>query len=226
MNLKDIDVKERKRLTRSFPILIAAFPNAGKSTASEFLSPEDKKRTIIFDIENKGLIEDLPEDYRSIYKLKPENIPPTTKSYKDNGNIRYLSITDMLPRIIAAIGHKEVDRVIIDSFTAYVNALEANLVTVHSGFTIWSKYSIALNEFFATLKEETNFHGKFVYLLAHYRPAKDKKDTESEQFAQVKGTAHYRLVESNFNTVLSLQNFQFIADNSDEYTSTLLMSMP
>jgi len=220
MTLENLSIEERKKLTRSYPVLISAFPNSGKSASVEFLSNEDKARTIIFDVENKGLPEDGPELYRSIYKLKPKDIDPKSKGYKDEGNVKYLSITDLISRMVAAIAHKDVDRVIIDSFTSFVSELENHLVTVHNGFTIWTKYSIALNEFFAMIKEETNTHGKFVYILGHYRPAKDKKDTESEQFTQVKGTAHYRMVESNFNTVLSLQDFRFVADNSDEFTST------
>lgn len=220
MTLENIALVERKKLTRSYPVLIASRPNSGKSASVEFLSDEDKKRTIIFDVEGKGLPEDTPDIYRSVYKLKPKDIDPKSKGYKDEGNVKYLSITELIARMVAAIGHKDVDRIIIDSFTSFVNALEAHLVTVHNGFTIWSKYSIALNEFFAMIKEETYTHGKFVYIMAHYRPAKDKKDTESENFAQVKGTAHYRMVESNFNSVISIDNFQFIADNSDEFTST------
>ena len=220
MTLKGIDLVERKKLTRPYPVLMSAFPNSGKSASVEFLPAEDKKRTIIFDVENKGLPEDDPSDYRSIYKLKPKDVDAKSKAYKDEGNVKYLTITELIARMIAAIGHKDVDRIIIDSFTSFVSELENHLVMVHNGFTVWTKYSIALNEFFAMIKEETNVHGKFVYILGHYRPAKDKKDTESEQFTQVKGTAHYRMVESNFNTVISLDQFQFVADNSDEFTST------
>ena len=220
MTLENIPLEERQKLARSYPVLMSAFPNSGKSASVEFLSDEDKARTIIFDVENKGLPEDEPELYRSIYKLKPRDVDPKSKGYKDHGNVKYLSITELISRIVAAIGHKDVDRIIIDSFTSFVSELENHLVVVHNGFTVWTKYSIALNEFFAMIKEETNTHGKFVYILGHYRPAKDKKDTESEQFTQVKGTAHYRMVESNFNTVLSLEDFCFVADNSDAFTST------
>jgi len=220
MTLENIDLVERRKLTRSYPVLISAFPNSGKSASVEFLPEEEKKRTIVFDVENKNFPEDDPSQYRSVYRLKPKDIDPKSKSYKNEGNIKYLPITDFISRITMAIAHKDVDRVILDSFTAFVAELENHLVTVHNGFTVWTKYSVALNEFFAMIKEETNTHGKFVYILGHYRPAKDKKDTESEQFTQVKGTAHYRMVESNFNTVVSLEDFAFTADNSDPFSST------
>ena len=36
----------------------------------------------------------------------------------------------------------------------------------------------------------------------------------------VKGNAHYRLVESHFNTVVTIEDFKFKADNHAAYDST------
>lgn len=220
MTLENIDLDQRKKLTRAYPVLISAFPKAGKSAAVEFLPPEDKKRTILFDVENKGLPEDDPDQYRSVYRFKPTTPDAKTKGYKDEGNVKYLTIEDMMKRMQQAIAHPEVDRVIVDSFTAFVAEFERHYVTTSNGFTVWNKYNQMLHDFFALIKEETHTHGKFVYILGHYKPAKDKKDSESEKFTQVKGRDHFRMVESNFNTVLGLEDFKFVADNSDPYSST------
>lgn len=220
MNLENIDIDERKKLTRAYPVLISSFPKAGKSAAVEFLPEEEKKRTVIFDVENKGLPEDDESQYRSVYRFKPSDIDPKSKGYKDHGNIKYLTIEEMMKRIQLAIGHKDIDRVVIDSFTAFVAEFERHYVTTSNGFTVWNKYNQMLHDFFALVKEETHVHGKFVYILGHYKPAKDKKDTESERFTQVKGKDHFRMVESNFNTVIGIRDFKFFADNRDEFSST------
>ena len=86
--------------------------------------------------------------------------------------------------------------------------------------TTWVQYSKALTDWFSLLKDETRFNAKFVYVLGHYTPSKDSKDTEAEKFTKVKGTMHYRMVEANFNSVLTIDNHKFIADNDNEYDST------
>lgn len=133
MNLENIDINERKKLTRSYPVLISSFPKAGKSAAVEFLPEEEKKRTVIFDVENKGLPEDDESQYRSVYRFKPSDIDTKSKGYKDHGNIKYLTIEEMMKRIQLAIGHKDIDRVVIDSFTAFVAEFERHYVTTSNG---------------------------------------------------------------------------------------------
>ena len=214
MNLQGLTVQERKDLTRSYPVLISSFPNMGKSSAVEFLPDEEKARTIIFLAEGKQLPEDRESQYRTIYRIK------TDESQKNEGNVKYLPIEQYLPTMKKAIAHDEVDRIILDSFTAFTDTLERTLVKLHNGFTVWVEYSKELYDFFSTIKEETYVHGKFVYVLGHYVPAKDKKEKDSEQFTKVAGSKHYRMVESNFNTVLTLEDFKFKADNNEVFDST------
>jgi hypothetical protein len=219
MNLSDKSLEERKKLTKSYPILIAAFPNAGKSSAVEMLSDEDKARTIIYDLEGKGLPEDDESLYRAIIKIK--NVYETNDYlYKDVGNVKYKSIEDVMVHMRKAMAHKDVDRIIIDSFSTLVDEFEKHYVTVSNGFASWIQYNKELYSWFRMLKEETYTHGKFVYVMAHYKPAKDPKDTESEKFTTVKGKDHFRMVESHFNTVLSIEDFKFRADNTDTFDST------
>ena len=229
MNLKDKTLQERKKLTRSYPVLISSFPKSGKSSAVETLSDEDKARTIIYDIEGKGLPDDDETKYRSIMKLKDSTKPQLDYLYKDEGNVKYRNLTDMMSHMRKAVSHEDVDRIIIDSFTALVDEFAKHFVSVSNGYTVWTLYNGELYDWFRMLKEETYTHGKFVYVLGHYTPAKPIKDpktgkmivdSESEKFTKVKGSDHFRMVESHFNTVITIEDYKFIADNSNEFDST------
>jgi len=222
MTLKDLDLTTRRKLTRAYPVLISSFPNMGKSSAAEFLSEEDKKRTIIIDVENKGLPNDGDYEYRTVVRIKPEGqVHPTQAHlYVDYDNVKYKTLTELQNYLRKALAHPAVDRVIIDSFTALVDQLEVHFVTVNNGYAVWVNYSKELTNWFSLLKSEARFNGKFIYVLGHYRPAKDSKDTDVEKFTLVKGTMHYKMVESNFNTVLTVGDHKFIADNDNEYDST------
>ena len=228
MTLENVELNERKKLTRSYPVLVSSFPKAGKSSAVEFLSDDDKARTIIYDVEGKGLPDDDESLYRSIIKLKDSTKAELAYLYKDSGNIKYRDLTFMMSHIRKAIAHKDVDRIIIDSFTALVDEYAKHYVSVSNGYTVWTLYNTELYDWFRMLKEETYTHGKFVYVLGHYTPAKPVKDkngkmvadTESEKFTKVKGTDHFRMVESHFNTVVTVEEFKFIANNTNEFDST------
>jgi hypothetical protein len=217
MNLQDKTLEERKKLTRAFPVVIVGKPGCGKSAAIEFLPAEEKMRTIILDVEAKGLPEDDEADYYKVIKLKSID---SDNDLKDHGNVMYKTIEELLPYFKKAMASDKIDRIVVDTFTAFVSELERHYVTVHNGFTVWNSYNQQLHDFFRMLKEETYTHGKFVYVLGHYKPSKDKKDQDAEKFMVVKGNAHYRLIESHFNTVVEVDEFKFRADNSDEYDST------
>jgi len=217
MTLQGLTVEERKKLTKASPVAIVGKPGCGKSACVEFLPPEEKLRTIVFDLENKG----LPEDDESLYYkvVRLVSIDSTVKP-KDEGNILFKSIEEILPYFRKALASEKIDRVVIDSFTAHVAELERHYVTTSNGFTIWNSYSQHLHDFFRSMKEEVFTHGKWVYVLGHYKPSKDKKDSDAEKFMVVKGNAHYRLCESNYNTVVEVSEFKFRADNLNEYDST------
>ncbi|MEA3370855.1 MAG: AAA family ATPase [Campylobacterota bacterium] len=218
MLLSTLTDPERNKMTRGYPVIIASMPGAGKTSAVEMLPDEEKQRTLFFDLENKGFPSDVEEDYYKVVKLKPIDSKGTT--FKDHSNVIYKDINELLPYLKKAIAADKIDRVVIDSFTAYVSELERYFVTTSNGFTVWNSYNQALHDFFRSVKEETYIHKKLVYIVAHYRPSKDKKDPDAEKFVVVKGTAHYRLIESNVNTVISIEDFKLIADNSDDCSST------
>ena len=137
MTLENIPLADRVKLTRSYPVLISAFPGSGKSTSVEMLSDEDKARTVIFDVEGKGLPDDTGDEYRSIVRLKPTvPSPGSTMTYENEGNVKYRTIVEVMQHIRGALAHKDVDRVVIDSFTALVDAFEKHYVTVSNGLTL------------------------------------------------------------------------------------------
>ena len=229
MTLESKSLAERKKLTRSYPVLISSFPKMGKSSAVEFLSDEDKARTIIYDLEGKGLPDDDETKYRSIIKLKDSSKAELAYLYKDEGNVKYRDIENVMVHMRKAIAHKDVDRIIIDSLSTLVDEFEKHYVKVSNGYATWIQYNAELYDWFRMLKEETYTHGKFVYVLGHYTPAKPEKDpktgklsvdTEAERFTKVKGKDHYRMVESHFNTVITIEEFKFVADNLNEWDST------
>jgi len=222
MTLKGLSLPERRAATRAYPCLIVGVPGCGKSTIVEFLTPEEKQETIIIDIENKGLPSDLDSDYKTVVRMKPAGLisPDVAHLYQDYENVKYKTIAELFLYLRKAIAHPDVSRIVIDSFTALVSEIETQMLTVHNGFSSWVAYNAELQEFFNLIKQECKVVGCLLYVHAHYTPAKDPKDKESENFAKVSGNKWYRLVESQFSTVITIEDHKFIADNSNEYDST------
>ena len=210
MILKDIPILERKKLTRSYPVLVSGYAGCGKSSAVEFLSVEDKARTVIFNFDNKTLPEDEEAQYFKVkYLNNPEDKKPT-------------DIFQIIDVIKATIAIPDVDRIIIDTFSGYYKELDAVCNLRYNGFDVWKAYNAKIGELLNMLKVEAHAHAKFIYVLAHYKPV--KKETGDRKTVSVRGNEWFALIESEFNTVVEsvveAGEFKFIADNSDEYTST------
>ena len=190
MNLEGLTLAERRRVTKPYPLLIVSAPKKGKSRSIEKLPLEERMRTVYVDVENKGLPNLLDEDFFRVIRVKPAGIipPAQLRLYKDYENVKFLTLAELQDYLRKVLSNDKVDRVVIDSFTALVDQLEAHFVTVHNGFTVWTTYSKELTAWFTLLKEETRFNAKYVYMLGHYVPSKDKKDTDAERFCKVKGT--------------------------------------
>ena len=88
--------------------------------------------------------------------------------------------------------------------------------------TVWQLYRKEIVEWLGIIKQEQQFAGKFVYLLAHYFQAKNANlSDEEERFIQIQGNGFPRgTYESNFSTVIEVVDHQFIADNDDSFSST------
>ena len=134
MTLKDIPINERRKLTKAFPVLISSRPGAGKSYAIEELAPEDKLRTAIIDIEGKGCPNDADDEYFRIIRLKPNLIPPGKEEmYKDYDNVKYKTLVELKVYVPALLASDQIDRVVVDSFTALVDEAEKHYVSVSNG---------------------------------------------------------------------------------------------
>jgi hypothetical protein len=217
MILKGIEGNMKPKLVKSYPVLIVSAPSSGKSSAIEFLSTEDKTRTVILDADNKDLPEDDLSLYKQIIKIKPiEN----ELDLKDTDNIKYREIYEIIPLLKKAIQSPNVDRVIIDTFSNLVSDAELYFHKTANGYDRWKEYNDFLAEFFSMIKSFTKTYGKFVYVFGHYKPNKSINDLDGESFCFVKGNVHYRLVESHFNTVITLKDFKFVADNLNSSDST------
>ena len=105
------------------------------TSSMEFLSAEDKKRTIYVNLEGKNLPEDDPSMYRSEVRLKPLDAPASDPRYVDRDNIKFKTLLDIKPYFRKAMSHPEIDRIVFDSFTSLVDELEKYYVKVHNGLT-------------------------------------------------------------------------------------------
>ena len=123
MTLENIDILDRKKLTRSYPVLISGYAGCGKSSAVEFLSAEDKSRTVIFNFDNKTLPEDEEAQYfRVKYLNNPDDKKPT-------------DIFQVVEVIKATIAIPGVDRIIIDTFSGFYKELDSVCNQRYNGLT-------------------------------------------------------------------------------------------
>jgi hypothetical protein len=221
MTLKDIPLEERIKLTKTYPIAILGRTGSGKSASYQSLSDEDKKRTVVFNLENKTFMDSDESEYHTVIKFLPLDATPNDERYKDNGNVVYRTIDKINASLKAAIAKDDIDRVIIDSFSAYVDTAEREFKLTQKGFTIWTEYDRYIYDILQTIKNSTYVYGKFVYVIGHYTPDKDKsKDFESEKFMKVSGTKWHKLVEKEFNCCVEVRDHIFYADNKTDDDTT------
>jgi len=224
MILEGKDLIERRRIAKAYPVLIAAKQGTGKTAAMEFLSDEDKKRTVYINFENKSLPNDFGDEYRTIYMVKPSTMSASERvgNYKDYDNVKYKTLDELKLLMKKIFAHKDIDRVVLDSTTSLHEQIERHYVTTSKGFTVWTQYAQEILEWLSIIKEETMVNGKFCYVIGHQLPAKNAniKD-EEEPYIQIKGNTFPRGVyEGNFNTVLTIIDHKFVADNDDSYNPT------
>jgi len=134
MNFKEKPIAERRKLLRNYPLLISGPPNTGKTAAIETLSDEDKSRTVFFDLEGKGLVEDYEDQYFRVVRFKPMVVEPGKEAmYTDYENVKFKTLPELKVYFESIMASDQVDRVIIDSFTALVDTAEKYYATVNNG---------------------------------------------------------------------------------------------
>ncbi len=228
MTLEGKTIQERRVMTKHYPVAIVGAPSAGKTSSFSMLSAEDKKRTLLIDIDNKGVEDTIASEWLKVIKIKPPEVDEDDSSYEDFENVSYKLVEDIPTYLGMALKNESVDRVIIDSFSALSSSLYSTFVYLDKGFTVAVNYNKKLHDFFHAIKHESYQNGKMLYIIGHYMPEKvtktakgvDITDKEAEKFIKVLGREHYRTIEMHFKTVIIVDDFKFIADSKDTSNSS------
>jgi len=158
--------------------LILGPSGRGKSTSLENL---DKKTTVIINVERKALPFKGAKNYRMI-------LPTTVKQVEDA-----LSAIKTNPNGVSTI--------VIDSFSAYSDIVNAEANIVYSGYDIYKAYNNKLFTFFKTIKD-INEKGVDVVLIGHDETLMGEGGTSISKRLKVAGKQWEGLVEKEFDTVL------------------------
>ena len=217
MNLKDIDIATRKKLTSGYPALLCGTPGSGKSTSVENLPVEDKKRTFIVNMDNKAISDDDTEFFMVVH--------PHDKSVKASYSLDDPDMPDnLIKQILFAGANDKVDRIIIDTSTELLKFLELWSKEHFSGFDSWNAYNNSITKIFNALKETVITYGKFVYVFGHYPPLVKGGINNAKRYLTTKGNEHKNVLEEKFSTVVEAvledRQFWYSADSFEEDDTT------
>lgn len=208
MNLSGLTVAERKKLTSHYPVLLASETGSGKSMAFANLPQEDKKRTAIFNFDNKAISEDDSEFGVVYHDFKVEDIELVDNICKD---------------LITVFAYDECDRVFVDTFTLMTKLFNRWAAEHFKGYDVWNAYNNAITKVLETIKSCTLTYGKFAYVSAHY-PPKLGMAPNTKRYVTTKGKEHTNIIEESFSTVVETvmedRKFYFVADVFDETNTT------
>ena len=211
MNLKGLSLTERKKLTSHYPILLASETGSGKSFAFAQLPPEERKRTVVFNFDNKAICEG--EDDDEVF----------AKVYRDFDVEDYDMVDNICKNIISVASYDACDRILLDTFTLMTKLINRWAAIQFKGFDIWNGYNNAITQILETVKSCTITYGKFTYVTAHY-PPKLGHPTNEKRYVTTKGKEHTNIIEESFSTVvetvLEERQFYFEADVFDQTTTT------
>ena len=192
MNLKNKELVERKKLTSHYPLLIAGDTGSGKSTALSNMNLIDKKRTVIFNFDEKHISENDEEFYKVISGFKISDFDLINKL--DTAILKYAK-------------DDNVDRIVIDTFTSMTKLINRWSAEHHRGFDIWNAYNNSITQLINTIKTATLIYGKFGIVMGHYPP---KENGNIKRYLTTKGKEHTNVIEEQFNTVVE----SFIEDGA------------
>ena len=208
MNLENIKLVDRKRLTSHYPVLLASETGTGKSYAFSQLSPEEKKRTYILNFDGKSVSDDDSEFLKVYHAFDVEDIEMVDKIEK---------------QIITILADDRVDRLFIDTFTLMTKLFNRWAAMHFSGFDIWNAYNNSLTQILECVKSATLTYGKFTYVAAHY-PPRVGMAPNSKRYVTTKGKEHTNIIEESFSTVVETimedRSFKYVADVFDESNTT------
>ena len=208
MNLENIKLVDRKRLTSHYPVLLASETGTGKSFAFAQLSPEEKKRTYILNFDNKAISEDDSEFLKVYHIFDVDDIDMVDKIEK---------------QIITVLSNDQVDRLLIDTFTLMTKLFNRWAANHFSGFDVWNAYNNSITKILECIKSATLTYGKFTYVAAHY-PPRIGMAPNTKRYVTTKGKEHTNIIEESFSTVVETimedRKFKYVADVFDETNTT------
>ena len=208
MNLENIKLVDRKRLTSHYPVLLASETGTGKSFAFAQLSPEEKKRTYILNFDNKAISEDDSEFLKVYHTFDVDDIDMVDKIEK---------------QIITVLSNDQVDRLLIDTFTLMTKLFNRWAANHFSGFDVWNAYNNSITKILECIKSATLTYGKFTYVAAHYPPRLGMAPN-TKRYVTTKGKEHTNIIEESFSTVVETimedRKFKYVADVFDETNTT------
>ncbi len=185
MNLSNLTLTERKKLTSHYPVLLASETGKGKSYAFSQLSEAEKSRTVIFNFDNKQLSDDDSQFAKVYHDFDINDIDMIDKIIKD---------------LISVFAYEKCDRVLLDTFTLMTKLFNRWALVHFKGFDVWSQYNAAITYVLETIKSCTLTYGKFAYVTAHY-PPKDGA-VGRKVYVTTKGKEHTNIIEESFSTVV------------------------
>jgi len=251
MNLKDVSIAERKKLVSHWPILIIGSPGSGKTRAIENMSAEDKKRTIVINMDTKNIGNGEEGEFAAVFSVSSnkdmlearlQSIPDDQKEYKEHF-LKVLkssyfindpeSIDKLVNHIIKASFSPNIDRIVLDTFKSLdVFCEEWGQMNAPDSRAGWGMYGTALSKVMQALKEASILGLKFVYVYGHHIevPA-SAYDNTPKKMPDVKGNIMKGAVESNFNTIVYMHRdidgnilFESDVNNTNDTSRNKLVS--
>ena len=208
MILDKISLADRKKLTSHYPLLLASETGSGKSMAFAQLSAPEKKRTVIFNFDNKAISEDDSEFGKVYHDFDVEDIEMVDKICAD---------------LITVFAYDLCDRIFVDTFTLMTKLFNRWADKHFSGFDVWNAYNNAITQVLETIKSCTLTYAKFAYVSAHY-PPKVGMAPNTKRYVTTKGKEHTNIIEESFATVVETvmedRQFFFEADVFDNSSTT------
>jgi hypothetical protein len=208
MILESIALADRKKLTSHYPVLLASETGSGKSMAFANLDAAEKKRTVIFNFDNKAISEDDSEFLHIYHSFDAKDIDMVDKVEAD---------------LYKAFASDKVDRVFLDTFTLMTKLFNRWAAEHFNGFDVWNAYNNSITKILEVIKSCTMTYGKFSYVSAHY-PPKIGHAPDHKRYVTTKGKEHTNIIEESFSTVVETvmedRQFYFEADVFDQTNTT------
>jgi len=222
MNLEKIPLADRAKLTSQFPVLLIGQAGVGKTRALENLSTEDKKRTLVINIDTKACGTGDSGEFAAVFSVSTSRdlleeqlaaLPADAVEYKKHfekllATSYFLDDPESIDRIVGHIAKAtfspKIDRIVLDTFKQLdVFCEEWGQKNAPDSRAGWGMYGTSLQRVMQAIKE-SSLHGfKFSYVYGHHPtiPAQSY-DSTPKRMPDVKGNIMKGEVESGFNTVI------------------------